>query len=464
MDRLFNLPYLGQLKTKSTDEIHGSNWLIGCETLDRDYADYDEYKKYLKPLGIKILRLQGGWAKTEKKRGVYDWKWLDHIIDDAVSRGLRPWLQTGYGNSVYPGAGGENLGAGMPLSEEGSAAFERWVTAMVTRYRDKVTDWEVWNEPNFADNSVNTPEITADFNIRTAKIIRNIQPNAQISCLSLGHFNMAFVEGFFKYLSAHDGVKYFDNVTYHDYAYNPDGNRLNVYRLKEIVNKYAPNLKLRQGENGCPSVSNAGGALGRYPWTELSQAKWDVRRMLENLGNDVECSIFSIADMQYRGVGPIHSTNTKGLLETNSDKQVVREKLAYHGVQNVTAIFDDSLIRLKDATISRNDQYIQDNGFSHDSDRSIAMYAYENKNTKTRMYSIWRDDEIPRNDNDIEILNLAFRNSHFVKPVVIDVIHGTVYQVPKGKLHTENDIDYFKDMPVYDSPIVITDLSAIKLQ
>ena len=240
----------------------------------------DRYKEYLCPLGIKRLRFQGGWAKTEKVRGCYSWEWMDHIVEDAVNRGLMPWIQTGYGNGIYPGAGGENLGAGMPLSTEGMAAYERWVAAMVARYVDKVQDWEVWNEPNFADNPVNTPEIAADFNLRTARIIKSIQPKARISALALGHINLEYVERFFKYLHDNNGQGLFHNVTYHDYVYNPDSNKLAVYKMRQIIEKYMPGLILRQGENGAPSEPNAGGALAGYNWSELSQAKWMVRLSL----------------------------------------------------------------------------------------------------------------------------------------------------------------------------------------
>ena len=49
------LPYLGTVRARSTKEISGSNWLLGCETLDRDFADYDQYKEYIAPLGINIV-------------------------------------------------------------------------------------------------------------------------------------------------------------------------------------------------------------------------------------------------------------------------------------------------------------------------------------------------------------------------------------------------------------------------
>ena len=78
------LPYIGTVAARGTREIESSNWLLGCETLDRDFADYDQYKAFIAPLGIKRLRMQAGWSKTETVKGRYDFAWLDHIIDDAT--------------------------------------------------------------------------------------------------------------------------------------------------------------------------------------------------------------------------------------------------------------------------------------------------------------------------------------------------------------------------------------------
>ena len=91
------LKQIGTIAPRSADKIAGSNWTLGCETLDRNFADFKEYKEYILPLGIKTIRLQGGWAKTEKVKGVYDFAWLDTLIDDARSRGLNILLETDYG-------------------------------------------------------------------------------------------------------------------------------------------------------------------------------------------------------------------------------------------------------------------------------------------------------------------------------------------------------------------------------
>ncbi|MCX7005890.1 MAG: beta-galactosidase, partial [Kiritimatiellaeota bacterium] len=142
------LKQLGTLKPRGANEIAGSNWTLGCETLDRDFADYQQYKGYIVPLGIKTIRLQGGWAKTEKVKGIYDFNWLDTLVDDARGRGLNIILETDYGNTIYEGGGGADLAGGFPTSEMALAAWDKWVEALATRYKDKVTDWAMWNEPD----------------------------------------------------------------------------------------------------------------------------------------------------------------------------------------------------------------------------------------------------------------------------------------------------------------------------
>ena len=113
---------IGTLTPKSVHEIGSSRWTLGCETIDREYSDYGAFKEYLPPLGIKRIRLQGGWARTEKDPGIYDFAWLDHVIDDARRRGLEIWPETRYGNPAYPGGGGRTLASGFPTSEGALAA------------------------------------------------------------------------------------------------------------------------------------------------------------------------------------------------------------------------------------------------------------------------------------------------------------------------------------------------------
>ena len=88
----------GTLVPRSKPDPNDDQWMIGCEVLDRDFARFSAYKDYLPGLGIRSIRLQGGWAKCEKVKGVYDFAWLDEPVDFALAHGLNPVLETDYGN------------------------------------------------------------------------------------------------------------------------------------------------------------------------------------------------------------------------------------------------------------------------------------------------------------------------------------------------------------------------------
>jgi len=239
------LKQIGTIKPRSTNEIQDSNWTLGCETLDRDFADYQQYKEYLEPLGIKTIRLQGGWAKTEKINGTYDFAWLDTIIDDARSRGLNILLETDYGNPIYEGGGGWDLAGGFPTSGEALAAWDRWVGAMANRYKGKVRDWAMWNEPDI--NKQHKPADIAAFNIRTAEIIKRVIPDARIAGLSLASSSPKLFESCLKVLAEKGKVDLFHWFIYHGYAMNPDSSYKNVEELKATLAKYSKKARMRQG-------------------------------------------------------------------------------------------------------------------------------------------------------------------------------------------------------------------------
>jgi len=171
---VFPLRLIGRIVPRSSREIASSDWSIGCEVLDRDFASYAAYKSYLGPLGAKGVRLQAGWAKTEQKPGVYNWRWLDDIIDDAKAQGTQPWVQLSYGNPAYAGGGGKNIGDAGPTSPEALTAWDRWARATVRRYRDRVREWEIWNESDIFKKMTLAQYV--DLFVRTATIVREEQP------------------------------------------------------------------------------------------------------------------------------------------------------------------------------------------------------------------------------------------------------------------------------------------------
>ncbi len=436
---------IGCLKPRSVSEIEGDqNWTLGCETLDRDYIFWDTYKEYVAPLGIKRIRLQAGWAKTEQKPGEYDFAWLDEVVNDALARGLQVWLETDYGNPIYPGGGDWDLGAGFPTSEEGLAAWDRWVEKLALRYKGKVRDWAMWNEPDIGKKK--TPESIALFNIRTAEIIKKTIPDARIGALSLATNQPEFTKSCLDVIDREEKLPLFTWLIYHGYAKNPDSSYDNVEALQTLVDQYAHKLKLWQGENGCPSEKAYKFALSNYPWSELTQAKWDSRRMLGDLGHDVVSAVFTICDFDHSG----REINRKGLLKINDKKNLAKVKTAYYVVQNVVAVFDGSLERQKkyDCSLSKTE-------------KPITWYAYRDAKREQDVLVLWDGNEVPQDENKTRSIDITICGGLFADPVWVDLITGAIREIPAAQKEIKDGKVTLKSIPIYDAPIVITDRSRV---
>jgi len=418
---------IGRIKPRAATEIAGSNWSVGAETMDRDFTIYANWKKYLGPLGAKAARVQSGWAKTEKEKGRYDWAWLDEIIPDMAAQGVRPWVCLCYGNPIYEGGGGTGLGGGLP---KGVAldAWDRYVAAVVERYGKHVNTWEIWNEP--AGPIVNYAELV----VRTAKIIRRIQPKARIIAAAWGD-----TKAILEHLKQNDALGLVNEFTYHPYRYNPDETyRSAAPKLKALLASYASHLTLRQGENGAPSEPGSFGAIAKYEWTEEKQAKWALRRLLGDLGNDIPSSYFSICDMQYPD-----RRNFKGLLAINDDKTVHHAKLAYFAVQRIMAIFDNTVRRLPDFA-GKITGAAPTNTF--------ALFAYRT-DAAANIVTLWRDSHRPGEHPEAERVTVTLPGLKFTEPVYVDMLTGKVYALPVS----------FTQVPIYDSPVLIAEKAALPL-
>lgn len=433
---------IGTLKTKTTHEIESSNWSVGGETMDRDYTIYKNWSPYLEELGIKKVRLQGGWAKCETTKGVYDWKWLDDVINDLPKKGIKPWVCLCYGNPLY-GKGEIVLGSKIDTDEITRTAWLNWVEAFVNRYKGVVDEWEIWNEPN----GHNPPDVYAGLLMQTAELIKKIHPESKIIGFALAGIPVDWAEDVLKIMKANGKTGLVDFLCYHPYNFNPDASYSTVDELYKTMKKYAPNMKLLQGENGAPSEFRNTKALNKYEWTELTQAKWALRRMLGDLGRDIPTSIFSVIDMKYPD-----EMNRKGLLYSNDDQTVGHKKQAYYAVQNLAAVFDNTLERNKDFEYKVETEY------------ENSVFAYTNKSNKQNIITLWLHTNRPVDYNATTPVDVEMKGVNFKNPVWIDLRNGSIYEIPKKAWSQTGNTFKMSGLPVYDSPVLIAEKELIKLK
>lgn len=445
-------PALGSVQTRSAKEIAASSfWSIGAETFDRNFIDYEQLRAFVGPLGTKHMRVQSGWFRCEPRPGTYEWEWLDCMVDHAVAEGVRPWLQISYGNPAYPGGGDRDLAGGLPNSPEALAAWDRWVHALVTRYRDRVHEWEIWNEPDLNRTGGAKPAAYLDLFIRTATIVRAVQPRSQIWALGLSS-KIDYVDEFLAGLKARGGMHLIDAITIHGYPRNPD-DTTNLDQLRAVIGKHGTEIGIRQGETGAPSQFQERAALKGIQWTENTQAKWNLRRMLAHRARDVPMNLFALSDMTYRPASGGVYVNHKGLLATNPDHSVAYVKPSYRAAQVVYSIFDDALQRIA--------------SFPHASTalRELALSGYRRTGDGALAVAYWFCDAPPGEANGVDRIQLTLPEARFVEPVLVDLRTGTAFALPVGTWSSEGAKGTdFRDLPAYDSPLLLIERAALPLR
>ncbi|MBE6695419.1 MAG: hypothetical protein E7587_03100 [Ruminococcaceae bacterium] len=304
-------PY-GKVECKKALDVKTSRLGIGFEKLDRDAFDPEKAYDKLGNIGVKWVRIQSGWQKTEKEKGVYDFAWLDSIVDNLISRGLIPWICVCYGNKIYGGMAEEYYGAvGCPPihTEEQRTAWHNYCVALAERYRGRVAHFEVWNEPNNLGcwkHGVSATEL-GEFTIATSKALREGNRECYVIGGAVSWINVQYLNEAFKTGMA----DYIDAISYHFYSFDDHKLRPNISALRGIINLYNPKLEIIQGESGAPSRPFGNGAMKDGAWTEKKQCKFLLRHLVTDIGMGAKfSSYFSCMDMKEALMGRVDDKNS----------------------------------------------------------------------------------------------------------------------------------------------------------
>ncbi len=441
---------VARLRPRHAREIASSPWGIGCETLDRDYADFAHTGPHLGALGAKRARLQAGWAKCEPvPGGAYDWAWLDAIVDGCLAQGVRPWLQISYGHPGYPGGGGIGLAQGIPASPEALAANARWARALVERYRGRVTHYELWNEPDLF--GAITPEAYTDYFILLAGQVRAADPAAKIIGLALCH-QEAYGDAFLARLAAAGRRDLLDEVTFHGYPHIPEqGVDLGDKLVASLARHGFPALPVHQGETGAPSEKVVVGALKDIPWNERKHAAWNTRRCLAHHAAGYAMSLFQLSDMYYtaRSGALFEGRNPKGLLCIRPDLTVAFRKAAYFAAQHLFSVIDGAYpLRRLPAHPAR-------------SAVPLAAHAWKREQDAAPGLLVWWRTEAPPELLAPALTPVALEPLPLREPVLVDFLSGLVFERPE--VFAPAPAAWWAHLPAADSPLAVAERSSLPL-
>ena len=432
------LRQIGTVKECLPDGSGNSYWSVGCETIERGFTNYDEYKKFVGKLGgVGYARLMSGWAKTEKVKCVYDFEWLDAIVDDMLSKGVRPWITICYANPLYKGL--SDLDSPIWVDEGTMQAWLAYVKALVLHYKGKVGFYEIWNEPN-GGNGKRYPERYVNLFIRTAELIREIAPEVKIAGIALARANEPkFIEAVMKPIAEQGKAYLMDYATCHPYIANPDESVKDIMVFKNLVQKYAPHVKILQGENGTNACLQHAFAQRNYEWTEYSHAKWYIRRMATDFRLGIPSSLFTMIDIRYN-----HTMNNKGLLKADLKGRVIWVRPAFYAISHCASILTT--------------EFVADNSLAVKSDTGMDVIGLV-KNGKKVGAMVWINGNIP-NDSRVQTKHdVLIEGLELKDPVWVEPITGRVCELSSVK-NTKRGV-LLKKLPVWDSQIFVIERDAV---
>lgn len=471
MERLIKV---GEIRAKNAKEIVSSKLGLGFEKLDRDAFDPEKCYDRVAELGVKWIRIQSGWAKTEKERGVYDFSWLDQVVDNLITRGLKPWLCLCYGNGLYSEQAAKVFGAvGVPpihTSEE-KEAWKNYVKELARHYKGRVETFEVWNEPDGIwcwKHGVSATEL-GSFTNETAIALKEANPNAYVIggalCLKkLSYLGEAFTAGFGDHI---------DGISFHEYTHDESEVAQTVSAYRALCRVYGKDLELIQGESGSQSKSGGSGALKTGAWTQRKQAKQLLRHMIADLMADVKfTSYFSCMDMfeALNGkVGDLASYKDFGYFgvlgaEFDEEGRATGDytpKQSYRALQVLASLFAgkvslcDVPVRL---VLGHGDEqhYPLHSERIYEQDQTAASVTYQGfcKENGSMAYAYWRPTNIMTTDYEATVsVELTCKTG---EPRLVDLMDGSIYRIPEDMCEKDAYGTYtIWHLPVKDYPMMI---------
>lgn len=132
-----------------------------------------------KAAGLGWVRIDLNWFQCEPAQGAYDFALLDGVVDAAKARGLSVLAVVGYGPAWA--SAGDPAGDGSINDVPIEGAYAAFVTAVVDHFQDRVTHYELWNEPNLEDFFEGTPgDYTERVLVPGAKAVHAACPTCKV--------------------------------------------------------------------------------------------------------------------------------------------------------------------------------------------------------------------------------------------------------------------------------------------
>lgn len=196
----------------------GYGFSVGGPMTWMNDADADGELDAAAKTGATWMRVLIDWSRVEPMPGAFNWGYVDHWINGALSRGIKV-----LGLITYTPEWARAPGTYFSAPPVDPALYASFAAKVVQRYGDRVSDWELWNEPNlplffgFVDNR---PQRYTELLKAAYPAIKAVQPNSTVIAAGLSPAFEPDAPPIFVNVMYDLGAKgYFDAMAMHPYVF-----------------------------------------------------------------------------------------------------------------------------------------------------------------------------------------------------------------------------------------------------
>lgn len=370
--------------------------------LERRFTNTDQLADLAAAAGVKVSREELSWANVEPNRkGAIDTNVVaiyDKAIDQNVNRGIDVigmLLTTPKWSSTNPSAG--DWWWYEPKNQEDYFDYVRWA---VTRWKDKVHTWEIWNEPNhqgtwncidsctFEDRAASYATLLAG----AYQAIKAIDPDARVLIGGLyvhdsSNEGMAFLN---KVVEVSGGAINFDAMSIHTYMPDriPEDTRSDSvvqnfqYRLN-MVNTWIDQHGGKPGEiwiteEGKSTCTTSGECPDSMNWTEDEQANM-LARMYGIAMSTRRVVHFNYFQMEDKFDRPQNLYGGMAILRDDYSP-----KPAYHAYKTMAGLLEGATY------VGQGPQMVPGNNPHQPDSSDFLGFDYRFRNGNTSINMLWR--------------------------------------------------------------------------
>ncbi len=266
-------------------------------------AEMDKLCHLAAAAGVKWTREEFHWNWIERRPGEFDFSFFDQLVESATAHGISV-----YGLLCYYTEWNQP-----PVTDEFIAHYCNYLKTVVTRYKDRIRHWEIWNEPNifFWPGPKDRYPVLLK---RAYETIKAVDPRAEVLGCSTAGIDTGFIR------MVLDAGAPFDALTVHPYRgeLEPVGFIRELRAVRELVG----GRDVWITEMGWPSP------IGGH--SERAQAGYVARTYIAALASGAARSV-AWYDFREDGVDPFYEEHHFGLVRHDLTPKIGYRALAAVG-------------------------------------------------------------------------------------------------------------------------------------